>query len=516
MHGDFEAQRHWMEITQHLPVSQWYFYDLKWWGLDYPLLTAYHSWALGKSGSLINSSWFILDKSRALDDPGLKIFMRATVLVSEYLVFVPAAVILVRRFSTATQANSWETSIALLAVLMQPGLILIDHAHFQYNTVMLGFALASFASIMGSNHVWSSVFFVLSLEFKQMTLYFAPAMFAFLLGSCVFPRINIARFLAISIVTVSTLAAVYAPFILAILWEQFRGFESDALPPPPLLKALNVDPKAVYYPVLLQIVQSVHRIFPFSRGLFEDKVANFWCALHTFHKLHKYPVAPLQKLSLVATVLSILPPCLIIGTHPRRTLLPLAAATTAWGFFLFSFQVHEKSVLLPLAPMTFLLAERGGLLPETRAWVAWANILGCWTMYPLLKRDGLRTPYFVLTLLWGWLLGVHTFYLPRTGGAGSSQLQKPSLPTRLLHGLYYAGMIAWHVGEAFVVPPKNLRDIWLVGNVLVGSVGFMSCYLWCLGNLVVKVWPSVASRGASISLAKKGESDATATKAKTQ
>ena len=48
MHGDFEAQRHWMEITTHLPVIQWYFHDLEWWGLDYPPLTAYHSWLFGK------------------------------------------------------------------------------------------------------------------------------------------------------------------------------------------------------------------------------------------------------------------------------------------------------------------------------------------------------------------------------------------------------------------------------------------------------------------------------------
>lgn len=48
MHGDFEAQRHWMEITTHLPISKWYLYDLQYWGLDYPPLTAYHSWLLGK------------------------------------------------------------------------------------------------------------------------------------------------------------------------------------------------------------------------------------------------------------------------------------------------------------------------------------------------------------------------------------------------------------------------------------------------------------------------------------
>ena len=48
MHGDYEAQRHWMEITTGLAMSEWYFYDLQYWGLDYPPLTAYHSWLLGK------------------------------------------------------------------------------------------------------------------------------------------------------------------------------------------------------------------------------------------------------------------------------------------------------------------------------------------------------------------------------------------------------------------------------------------------------------------------------------
>ena len=48
MHGDFEAQRHWMELTVNLSTARWYFYNLPYWGLDYPLLTAYHSWIMGK------------------------------------------------------------------------------------------------------------------------------------------------------------------------------------------------------------------------------------------------------------------------------------------------------------------------------------------------------------------------------------------------------------------------------------------------------------------------------------
>ena len=51
IHGDFEAQRHWMEITTNLPVSQWYTdspeNELSYWGLDYPPLTAYHSCLVG-------------------------------------------------------------------------------------------------------------------------------------------------------------------------------------------------------------------------------------------------------------------------------------------------------------------------------------------------------------------------------------------------------------------------------------------------------------------------------------
>ena len=489
MHGDYEAQRHWMEITTNLPISQWYFYDLEYWGLDYPPLTAYHSWLFGKIGSLINPAWFALTMSRGMEESLLKVFMRASVIISEYLVYMPAAIIFIRTYSQLQSVNKWEGSIALVAILMQPATILIDHAHFQYNTVMLGLTLASMAAIMSERYFWASAFFVGALGFKQMALYYAPAMFAYLLGVCLLPDLRMSRLTGIAFTTVFSFAVVFAPMLLGALYDNYRNIN-----PPlsisdrqvnPLFTILEpyLDTKSLYYPAALQLTQIIHRVFPFARGIFEDKVANIWCVIHTLHKLNLYPTALLQRISLSATLIAILPACMTISLHPRRELVPWAMASCAWGFFLCSFQVHEKSVLLPLLPMTVLLGSNGGLGVELRAWIGWANMLGVWTMFPLLKRDELSIPYFVLTGLWAFLLGLPPTSLSLYSGSSKDGLQ---LTTKLVHLTFYAAMMFWHGLEAFMEPPKGKPDLWVVLNVMIGAAGFGICYLWCTWQLILK------------------------------
>jgi alpha-1,3-glucosyltransferase len=489
MYGDYEAQRHWMEVTTQLPVSQWYFHDLEWWGLDYPPLTAYHSWILGKIGDFIDPVWLALHTSRGLDDPTLKVFMRATVIVSEYLIYIPATVIFVRRFSRFYGVHTWDASVALVAILMQPATILIDHVHFQYNTVMLGFVLASMSSMLAGRLLWGCVFFVAALGFKQMALYYAPAVFAYLLGVCIFPRINIPRLLSIAIITLASFVILVLPLFLGALYDNYRGI--DARPelfgfpaPLPILGGLSfkLDSHAWYYPIIQQTAQLIYRVFPFSRGLFEDKVANFWCSLNVFIKLKAYPTELLQRAALLATLVAIAPPCLIIFFKPRKELVPLALSATAWGFFLFSFQVHEKSNLLPLMPMTVLLAGKNGLSRYSRAWIGFANLLGVWTLFPLLQRVDLRVPYYVLSLLWAFLLG-----LPPTSFDVYKEMTGTwwGISTILIHGGFYAAMGIWHVLESLMSPPTKLPDLWVVVNVGIGTMGFGICYLWCVARLAV-------------------------------
>ena len=132
---------------------------------------------------------------------------------------------------------------------------------------------------------------------------------------------------------------------------------------------------------LTATLQPIHRIFPFQRGLFEDKVANFWCASNVILKWRVWVQQDtLVKLSALLTAAGFLPgvgsmiysgyrlgaasPSLVKESRrasltepaPVLPLLPYALLTSSMSFFLFSFQVHEKTILVPLLPLTLLLS----------------------------------------------------------------------------------------------------------------------------------------------------------------
>lgn len=481
LHGDFEAQRHWLEITYHLPMKDWYFHDLQWWGLDYPPLTAYHSWFLGAIANFLNPAWVALYESRGSDDYDLKSFMRATALFSELAVYVPAVIWFVRWACKRQGQSPIAQSIAAAAILFQPALILIDHGHFQYNSVMLGLTLLAIVNVQYNNWLTGSFFFVLSICFKQMGLYYAPVIFAYLLGICVFPRINIMRLMAIGIITLSTFALVLAPLYI-----------SGGLP---------------------VLTQCVIRVFPFSRGLWEDKVANVWCTLNTFIKLKTlFTGEQLQRLSLVATLAGIAPPMAIIFLYPKKHLLPWAFAAGSWAFFLFSFQVHEKSVLIPLMPTTLLIAG-GGRSAKDRSilpLVFWINNVAMFSLWPLLSREGLQLQFFAMTLCWNWLVGNFNFLLHNWPWPNSEyQLRTHLLPSngvfwRVIVVASYAAMALCHVLE-WVCLSKTLPiprgaaaalvedvlgpllqrfpDLFVVLNVSISCACFGLFWLWNLYKL---------------------------------
>lgn len=56
------------------------------------------------------------------------------------------------------------------------------------------------------------------------------------------------------------------------------------------------------------VLQVIKRMFPWDRGLYEDKVANIWCSISVVIKLKKYlSLSNIQLLCTSSTLLLILP-----------------------------------------------------------------------------------------------------------------------------------------------------------------------------------------------------------------
>jgi len=105
--GDYEAQRHWMELTIHLPIQKWYFYDPSYWGLDYPPLTAYYSYVCGLASHYwMGSETVALFDSRGYEEAMHKVFMRWTVLVVDCALYFTSVIALTWRLSRRYESNN--------------------------------------------------------------------------------------------------------------------------------------------------------------------------------------------------------------------------------------------------------------------------------------------------------------------------------------------------------------------------------------------------------------------------
>ncbi|KAJ2162007.1 Glucosyltransferase-like protein [Coemansia sp. RSA 552] len=433
--GDYEAQRHWMELTVHLPPSRWYYYDLQYWGLDYPPLTAFQSWICGKVAQLIDPSWVELDTSRGIETHASKLFMRASALVFEFLILVPPTILLFER----SRRLSWVArQTAIFSVLLQPCLLLVDHGHFQYNSVMLGFLVWAVYFAAREQYVLMAVAFCCSFMFKQMGLYYAPAVFFFLLAKCFQPRHGAVLFIKLGLAVLVTIGVMLLPWM------------SD----------------------LDQLRQILTRVFPVARGLYEDKVANIWCALNVVIKLRSiFGPQTLVRLATGATALAFIPSCAHLFVTIRRlassgvsndracVLLCYCLLNTSLAFFLFSFQVHEKSILLPLAPALLLIDK------EEQA-VNFFVQVALFSMYPLLFRDGLQIPYWVMAISWSFLRGCPACPANRRISPAVVRVQ----------WMGTVAMVAIHLAHAFIPPPVSLPDIYVVLNV-VFSCGMFTAFL---------------------------------------
>ncbi|NXA17839.1 ALG6 glucosyltransferase, partial [Ibidorhyncha struthersii] len=435
MYGDYEAQRHWQEVTYNLPIRQWYFNtsdnDLLYWGLDYPPLTAYHSFLCAYIAKLINPDWIALHTSRGYESQPHKLFMRTTVFVADLLVYIPA--VLLYCFSLKETSTKKKASIYALCILLYPGLILIDHGHFQY-PLSLGFALWGVLCLSYEWDLLGSVAFCLALNYKQMELYHSLPFFCYLLGKC-FKKGLKGKGLVLLTKIAGTVVVSFA-----VCWLPFC---TD----------------------MAQIMQVLRRLFPIDRGLFEacmfssppPRLANIWCSLSVLIKIKNIVSPQTQlKLSFAVTFLSLLPTCIKLTIQPSLRGFKFALVSCALSFFLFSFQVHEKSILLVSVPVCLILNE----IPFMATWFL---LVSTFSMLPLLLKDGLLLPYAV-TMLAFLSVCVASFSIFERTSAEDLQLKPFSLSLK--------GYVSW-----FKSFPKIVRSLFLLSVTLMGVLSLASAAL---------------------------------------
>lgn len=357
--------------------------------------------------------------------------MRFTVIVSDLLFMISGAFAVARRIPGFSQAH-------LLLALLTPPFLLVDHGHFQYNNVMLGLTLWAVAFFASKSYFLAVVCLFASICFKQMNLYAIPAFGAALLGLGAAegsPMGVLSAYARWGLAALFTLAASFAPFLFS--------FE---------------DAKAV-----------LKRLFPVGRGLFEEKVGNAWCTVAIFTKIHRrIPHTTLFQWCLIAVAVSLLPMLLGLiakGAQKRlnvtRFLIGLAYCCLA--MFMFSYHVHEKQILIPLLPIAFLT-------PHSPWFVYFFTLWSSFSLYPLMRKDGLQIAYFATVAVWNCLFvlvfGRRFSAIP----AAWKFFIVASIDFILLN----------HLVQAVWTPPAKLPDLFLVLNTVSSSGAFSLSLLYLM------------------------------------
>ncbi|ESP05232.1 hypothetical protein LOTGIDRAFT_102561 [Lottia gigantea] len=423
MFGDYEAQRHWMEVTVNLPVKDWYRNttenDLLYWGLDYPPLTAYHSQICGFIAQYVNPEWVRLNTSRGHESYQHKLFMRYSVFLADILVFLPACLLY---YISQDEVEDKSMIYGLMCLLLYPGLILIDYGHFQYNGISLGLMIMAVASLGLKQQILGAIFFTLALNYKHMELYHALPFFMYLFGVNIHTNSmkGVFQIGKIGVAVILTFMLCWLPFLSDI--DSFRN-------------------------VLI-------RLFPFNRGLYEDKVANLWCSLSLVIKLKNImSQQALVVLSFLSTLVGLVPSAFHLLYKPTLTNFKYSLVSchvnSSLVFFLFSFQVHEKSILIPALSVC--------LLADKHPYIAlWFLSISTFSMLPLLIKDGLLIQCCGLSVVFLIL----AYY--------SSQQQFSHYTSRLQNWMKFMffssifGAVILTVCSEVVQPPPRLPDIFPV------------------------------------------------------
>ena len=101
--------------------------------------------------------------------------------------------------------------------------------------------------------------------------------------------------------------------------------------------------------------------------------------------------------SAIVTLVVTLPSNLSLFWRPSKELFISSLLNTSLAFFLFSYQVHEKSILLVAFPAVMALSVFEDQF--SKLILTWFLLVTTFSMWPLLAKDGLQLAFFALQVI---------------------------------------------------------------------------------------------------------------------
>ena len=449
-YGDFEAQRHWMELTLYLSPEEWYtnseLNDEKYWPLDYPPLSGYHSFILGKILNIFMPESVEFKNSHGYESFIFKSVMRFFSLFSDFIVFHIAVNFFCYKIFIKDKINKNKNPLYLnyffiqILILLNPLMIIIDHGHFQYNNVMHGFFVFAAYYLFSEKFAFAIIFLSLCVNFKQMGLYYALLFPFYVLRNLFFsePKKN---------------------YFISLFYIIFYGIITI------LINGI------IYYPWIesSKLKDVFNRIFPVKRGIFEDKVATFWCVLNVFIKLNKkFDNNFLVKLSLLFTLFFSLFPIFSLFKANKLTkkICMQCFFIISLAFYLFSFHVHEKTIIVPFLAFLLNLPYMKNIMPSF-------TLIGMFSLFPLLKRENQIIPYYLTNII---------FYLFAKFGNRLITTKKGKNEDRCIYLFIelaiFIIMIIYHIVEYIIPPPEKYPWFYPMINAMFCFIFFFGLFIY--------------------------------------
>ena len=463
---DLDVHTNWMAITYGRPFKDWYSDGASpsVWTLDYPPFFAWFEYGLASIAALFPSvrpflhvdGWLYAECGR---HTACVLFQRCSVICSEFVLF--AAVY----FATMRESRRAQC-LAVFLVLFHPGLLIVDHVHFQYNGLLMGLLVISTTLASSGNDVLATVAFSMTLCFKHLFLYVAPAFGCYYLGvlwSVDWGR-RVGMLVRQGLAAVAVVGAAFGPVVASGMTEQVvkRLF--------PLQRGLI---HSYWAPNAWALYAAADKVLGITLpGGYDDGEATTAAFTGGLVQVTKFRVLPQvdSGTTAVVTLVAMLPALLGLLRRPLPGSLWRAVVYCSLCSFMFGYHVHEKAILMTLIPLAVVVAkmtpsdvrgdERDRRDSRERGRFMFLSMIGTYSLFPLLT--GVEEYVPKVALLVGYAIVARVVL----GDGGLSRLERVFCTWGVAAVEVYATFVHGRVfGEAWPFVPLMLVSVYCAVGV---------------------------------------------------